>query len=149
MHEGVMQKENEIADVLGGKKFLGRSIKNMIDFDTIIRDGFPMIASELVKSTLNLSDDEFAATLGVSKRTLSRLRKKTRLPSVASDRLFRAARIFALAADVLESKENARKWLHSPQLSLGGKVPLDLLSTEAGTEKVENLLIRIEYGVIS
>ncbi|MBU4319523.1 MAG: MbcA/ParS/Xre antitoxin family protein [Thermodesulfovibrionales bacterium] len=31
----------------------------------------------------------------------------------------------------------------------GGKVPSDLLSTEAGTEKVENLLIRIEYGVIS
>lgn len=62
---------------------------------------------------------------------------------------FRAARIFALAADVLESKENARKWMHSPQLSLGGKVPSELLSTDAGTEKVENLLIRIEYGVIS
>ena len=67
----------------------------------------------------------------------------------ASDRLFRVANIFASAKQVFESEEAALKWLHNPQIGLGGRVPLDMIMTEAGTHEVENLLGRIEYGVIA
>ncbi len=40
-------------------------------------------------------------------------------------------------------------WLRQPQFALGGRVPLEMLHTEAGTREVEDLLGRIEYGVIS
>ena len=51
------------------------------------------------------------------------------------------------AVVVMESLENARKWLFSPQVGLGGAVPLEYAETEVGAREVENLLGRIEYGV--
>jgi uncharacterized protein (DUF2384 family) len=38
-------------------------------------------------------------------------------------------------------------WLRRAQPALGGRVPLDLLITQAGAEQVETLLRRIDYGV--
>ena len=58
------------------------------------------------------------------------------------------ARIFALAVSVLESEEMARKWLHRVQRGLGGRVPIEVIQTEAGAQEVEDLLERIEYGVL-
>jgi uncharacterized protein (DUF2384 family) len=37
--------------------------------------------------------------------------------------------------------------LRRPQPGLGGKIPLDLLVTQAGADEVETLLRRIEYSV--
>jgi putative toxin-antitoxin system antitoxin component (TIGR02293 family) len=53
------------------------------------------------------------------------------------------------AVEVLESEENARQWLTSPQFGLGGEVPLEYAGTEVGAREVEDLLGRIEYGVYS
>jgi putative toxin-antitoxin system antitoxin component (TIGR02293 family) len=53
------------------------------------------------------------------------------------------------AVEVMESEENARQWLASPQLGLGGAIPLDYATTEVGAREVEDLLGRIEYGVYS
>ncbi len=53
------------------------------------------------------------------------------------------------AIEVLESAENARQWLASPQVGLGGAVPLEYAETELGAREVEDLLGRIEYGVYS
>ena len=72
-----------------------------------------------------------------------------RLSPVESDRLYRFARILALAEDVFESREDAIEWLNSEQYGLGGAVPINMLQTDAGSREVEELLIRIEYGVIS
>jgi putative toxin-antitoxin system antitoxin component (TIGR02293 family) len=38
-------------------------------------------------------------------------------------------------------------WLRRPQPGLGGRVPLELLVTQAGADQVETLLRRIDYGV--
>jgi putative toxin-antitoxin system antitoxin component (TIGR02293 family) len=53
------------------------------------------------------------------------------------------------ATEVLETKENARRWLGSAQVGLGGAIPLDYAETEVGAREVEDLLGRIEYGVYS
>ena len=41
------------------------------------------------------------------------------------------------------------KLVNSPQVGLGGAVPLDYAETELGAREVEDLLSRIEYGVYS
>ena len=74
---------------------------------------------------------------------------RERLDSVTSDRLFRTARIVALAGTVLESSERGIAWLGRGQIGLGGKIPFALMTTEAGSEQVEQLLLRIEHGVYS
>ncbi len=123
--------------------------KGMFSFDAIIRKGIPYAKVRFVKAALNLTDNEFADYLGISLRTLQRKRDShERLSIPEGDRLFRIARIFALAVSVLESEEMARKWLHRAQRGLGGRVPIQLIQTEAGAQEVEDLLEKIEYGVL-
>jgi putative toxin-antitoxin system antitoxin component (TIGR02293 family) len=61
----------------------------------------------------------------------------------------RFARLMGQAVEVMESEENARQWLTSPQVGLGGAVPLEYAETEVGAREVEDLLGRIEHGVYS
>ncbi len=141
----------KIVSVLGGQVSLGRKIKNTLDLDKLIREGFPYKAGNHVRGLLNLSLPLFAEIIEVSERTLARIRRSPsqRLPAVASDRLYRLARIFSTACEVLEDQEKAREWIRRPQFGLGGKTPIELLHTEAGAREVEDLLWRIEYGIVS
>lgn len=87
--------------------------------------------------------------LGISKATLHRRKLAGRLGAAESDRVVRFARLLGRAATVMESLENGRRWLMSPQVGLGGSVPLEYAETEVGAREVEDLLGRIEYGVYS
>jgi putative toxin-antitoxin system antitoxin component (TIGR02293 family) len=68
---------------------------------------------------------------------------------ITSDRLYRVAYILALATEVFEDEDAARKWLHAPQYDLAKRIPLEVIQTEAGAREVENLLQRIEHGVMA
>ena len=139
-----------ISELMGGRKCLGRNARTSADMDALIREGIPVACASKVQTSLALPDQSFADFLSVGTRTLLRLRQNNkRLPIAAGDRLFRLARIAGLAREVLENLEAAKKWLSSPQGGLGGKRPLDLMLTEAGCREVEDLLGRIEYGVLS
>ena len=128
-------------------KLLGlrRKINNSIDLHDAIVAGFNERQIAKVKKLLNINNKNFAKLLGISERTL--LRKKEWKD--ISDRLYRLVHIFALANTVLEDSDRARQWLNESQKGLGWKVPLELMSTEPGSREVEDLLGRIEHGVIS
>ena len=139
-----MQTAAQISNILR------TNVTSYTDCDQIIREGIPWDSVSDVKSALNLTDGELARILDVSERTLSRLRRsKKRLSASAGDRLYRLIRIFSFTEEVLEDDKAARDWLHQPQVGLGGRIPLDFIRTEAGAREVEDLLGRIEYGVIS
>lgn len=145
-----MGSEQEIFSALGGKKAFGRQIKGKLQLIDQIQQGLPWAVASHLQQTLELTDLEFARLLGISERTLTRVRSvASDLTPVASDRLYRLARLFALAKEVLENEAQALVWLRRPQLGLGRRVPLELLRSEAGAREVEDLLGRIEYGVIS
>lgn len=141
----------EVAQLLGGPKILGRSINSQLKMADAVDRGLPTDSLDRVKMVLGLSDVEVAHALGISLKTIHRLRKdpSRHLSSQASDRLYRLARLYQLANDALEDPESAREWLRSPQIGLDNRVPLDLMTSEAGSREVEALLMRIEYGVIS
>lgn len=140
----------EIAEILGGWKVFRKSVWTSLLWTTQIERGFPFDALEYLKAALGLTDSEIAGALAVSTKTASRWRHaETRLPAPVSDRIFRYARIFALAENVLEDKDAAREWLHDKQMGLGGHSPIELMRTEAGAREVESLLVRIEHGVLS
>jgi putative toxin-antitoxin system antitoxin component (TIGR02293 family) len=67
------------------------------------------------------------------------------------DPIARAARdvrsVRLLAEQVLGSAVEARRWLATPSLGLGRKVPRDLLTTPDGRRLVVTLLYRIDTGV--
>ena len=87
--------------------------------------------------------------LGISKATFHRRKATGKLDVAESDRVVRFARLLGLAASVMESIDAGRRWIRSPQVGLGGAIPLEYAETEVGAREVENLLGRIEYGVYS
>ncbi|PYT35942.1 MAG: toxin-antitoxin system antitoxin component family protein, partial [Acidobacteria bacterium] len=64
-------------------------------------------------------------------------------------RLYRLARIVALAKHYLGNEEAAHRWLKRANRALGGRTPLALIDTELGARAVENVLGRIAYGGVS
>jgi putative toxin-antitoxin system antitoxin component (TIGR02293 family) len=52
------------------------------------------------------------------------------------------------AGEVFANQEKAIHWLRSPNPSLEVKTPLAAARTEQGYREVEDILVRIEHGVI-
>jgi putative toxin-antitoxin system antitoxin component (TIGR02293 family) len=52
------------------------------------------------------------------------------------------------AGEVFANQEKALHWLQSPNPSLEGKTPLEAAQTEHGYQAVEDILVRIEHGVL-
>ncbi len=146
-----MLAEKEITDALGGPKLLGKKTKTILDLADLIQKGFPTQSVFFLQKQMALGDDDYSSTLGVSNKWLGRHRKTPRqhLDANVSDRLYRIARIFTLAEEVLEERESANRWLHRAQSGLGERTPLELMKNEAGAREVEELLYRIEYGIYS
>ena len=90
------------------------------------------------------------SVIQIPPRTLTRRKAEGRLHTDESDRLIRAARIFARALILFEGDaEAARTWLLSPQAALGGTSPFEYASTEVGSREVEALIGRLEHGIPS
>lgn len=134
---------------LGGEKALGRRLASDRDVREAIRDGFPpAVVKELIRSS-GLTLNELAAALDLSTRSLQRRRRTGRLARYESDRLYRLARIVAIAAEYLGDRDRAIRWLKRPNHALGGIAPISAVDTEAGARQVENVLGRVAYGGIS
>lgn len=138
-----------VVELLGGERVLRRKLSGPLEMVEALRAGLPYKSLEAVMAALGLSREEASAVLSVPLRTLVRRKQDRRLRADESDRLYRLARVAARAVQVLESAEKAALWLRRPNRALGGVVPLELLDTEAGTQEVEAVLGRIEYGVYS
>jgi len=115
----------------------------------VIRLGLPIQELDVLQASLDVPMEKLAPKLGISKATLHRRKAQGRLGPEESDRVLRFARLMGKAVEVMECEEAARRWLNSPQVGLGGAVPLDYAETEVGAREVEDLLGRIEYGVYS
>ena len=135
---------------LGGKAVIASEPGTTAEWVARIRSGLPAASALAFKTALGLTNEELASVLGVSPRTLARLDPgKSRLDPVSGDRLVRSARLYAIAAEVLEDSAAAAQWLKATQRALGGAVPLELAQTDVGSRAVEALLGRMEHGVFT
>ena len=115
----------------------------------VVQVGLPVHELDDLQLSLEVPMEKLGLMLGISKATLHRRKLSGRLDSAESDRVVRYARLLGKAIEVMESKDNARQWLSSPQVGLDGAVPLEYAETEVGAREVEDLLGRIEHGVYS
>lgn len=139
-----------VVSVLGGPRvFHGRSLPSSVEVRERINEGLPFSAVESIRERLGLSVGEAAHVLQMPARTWARRRQSRRLAATESDRLYRLARIAAHAHAVLGSDDRASAWLRRPNRALGGEAPVTLLDTDVGARQVEDLLGRIEYGIVS
>jgi putative toxin-antitoxin system antitoxin component (TIGR02293 family) len=95
-----------------------------------------------------ISRDVACEVLNLSSRNFLRRRDQKRLSPVESDRLYRLARVLAHANRVFENPEESAEWIRTPNAALGKQQPLTLLDTDIGVQQVDQVLGRIEHGIV-
>lgn len=139
-----------IAEVLGGRKVLGRIVKSPDELTQLVRRGLPAGSLTALAGKLRVGNIVLSRKLGIPQRTLTRrLSQHSRLTAAESDRTVRLARVYANAVEMIGDEEKAAEWLRTPNRALGGERPLDRLDTDLGARAVEDVLGRIAYGVYS
>ena len=139
-----------VVDVLGGASvFKGRTVPTTTELRERIKRGLPYRSLESVRERLQLSVSEAVSVLHMPARTLARRRQTRTLDADESDRLYRIARVAAQAFAVFGAEDKAATWLRRPNRALNGELPINLLDTDVGARQIEDILGRIEHGVVS
>lgn len=71
-----------------------------------------------------------------------------RLSADESDRLFRVAHSVVVAELLFGSREKAQRWLSKPKDRFSGNSPLQMLTSTAGAQLVEELMAQLAEGFV-
>ncbi|HZP41976.1 MAG TPA: antitoxin Xre/MbcA/ParS toxin-binding domain-containing protein [Candidatus Binatia bacterium] len=137
-----------IVSALGGRKALHSEPADLDALRLRLRRGLPYDTVTALASAYEIDAKSVPAILGIPARTLARRKHERRLRPDESDRLFRVARIAALAEETLGDRAKAARWLRRPNRALGSAVPLHHLDTDLGARQVEDVLGRLSHGVL-
>lgn len=116
-----------------------------------IRRGLSVQVIDKMVKELHVSQGSLLKAIDISTATLTRRRQSSqRLNVHESDRVYRVASAYHAAVQLFEGdRENARQWMRIPSKALGGNTPLEHLDTEAGADEVQDLIGRIEHGIVT
>jgi len=142
----VVSRIDSIVDVMGGVQVLKRHISSEVDFAEAIMNGIPVRAVKNIQEYISVNDAKMASLIHLSPKTF---RSRKTLKADEGDHAYTIARVIVAAEDAIGEKDAAIEWLYSKQAALGDRIPMELIGTSAGTQAVEDLLGRIEYGVYS
>ncbi|HUF57794.1 MAG TPA: antitoxin Xre/MbcA/ParS toxin-binding domain-containing protein [Thermohalobaculum sp.] len=139
--------------ILGGPGVFDRPIHNRLEAHDILQEGLPaLVLKHLVNEVTMLGGTrgELEKAIGMSLRTFQRRRAAAKaLSREQSSRAWKFAEILGRVTEILGSRAEAEAWLQRPAMALDQRRPIDLLSTQAGVEAVEDHLTRMEYGVFA
>ena len=114
------------------------------------RDGLDYQTFEEITARLPFNLQEWASFLGVSERTLVRVRKENKsLGTSATDKVIRITQLYQKGVEVFRDEEKFSDWLDTRIMVVGGVKPKSLLDTSFGLELVDNTLGQIEYGIFA
>jgi putative toxin-antitoxin system antitoxin component (TIGR02293 family) len=139
--------------LLGGRHTLRRSIHSRLEAHDLLQKGLPGHAlNHLVKYVAILRGSDHGGlekAVGISFRTYQRRLDALDKPlsPQQSGRTWKFAEILGRAIELFGSQDEAEEWLERPAMALDQRKPIDLLSTPAGVESLEDHLTRLEYGV--
>jgi putative toxin-antitoxin system antitoxin component (TIGR02293 family) len=121
------------------------SLRSDRDLARIVEERLPLHSIEAISEN-GLSEDEIYSFI-LPRRTLSHRKSRGELLThEESDRAVRIARILSLAEEVFGDDAKAGRWLRKPKSRFAGRMPLELLRTEAGGRLVEEMLLQLDYG---
>ncbi|UFH51989.1 antitoxin Xre/MbcA/ParS toxin-binding domain-containing protein [Spirosoma sp. KNUC1025] len=113
------------------------------------RQGMLRSEADQVAQLAGLTDVELARILNMSVRNLHRLKADDKLAQDASERLLLLTNLLKHGLDVFdEDAQTLAEWLRSPIRELNTQSPLSLLDTTTGFGLVDDVLGRIEHGIV-
>lgn len=118
-------------------------------FIDMIRQGLPKKVMDHLLTKLDISEDEMASILHVSKRTLQRRSSQESLNEEQSERLIELAKLYSKGEEVIGDLEKFKEWMNSKTTALGNKRPKDFLDTSIGINILLDELGRIQHGIFA
>ncbi|RRB09349.1 type II RES/Xre toxin-antitoxin system antitoxin [Larkinella rosea] len=113
------------------------------------RQGMPRVEADRVAELAGLTDIELARILNMSIRNLHRLKPDDKMARDASERLLLLTNLLRHGLDVFDGDaETLADWLRSPIRELNSQSPIYLLDTTTGFGLVDDVLGRIEHGIV-
>lgn len=129
---------------------LGLSASNSAELIQQVERGFSFKTLHTLESRSGLPGAALAGLVGIPERTLARRKSKGKFTPEESERLLRLGTVFDQAVELFEGdRAAALRWLTAPRKALEGKTPLAYARTELGAREVEDLIGRLEHGVVS
>lgn len=114
-----------------------------------VEEGLPVMDVVRFSKQAGFTNDELAKLINVPARTYARrVAGKTRLTIAEGERAARLMRLFDIAKALFGTDENTRGWFNARIPALGWKTPLEYAQTEPGAREVENVIGRIEHGIV-
>jgi putative toxin-antitoxin system antitoxin component (TIGR02293 family) len=139
--------------LLGGRGTLHRQVRNRLEAHDLLQEGLPGHALKYLVTYVSILRTPHHGSLekavGISLRTYQRRKDVLDKPlnPEQSGRTWKFAEILGRATELFGSQAEAEAWLERPEMALDQRRPIDLLSTPAGVETVQDHLTRLEYGV--
>jgi putative toxin-antitoxin system antitoxin component (TIGR02293 family) len=139
----------KIAEVLGGRRVLGRNVKTMRDLDEIVRRGIPKSALDSFLSRITPARERRELSVQLRHRIVPRTtyQRVGRLNLQASETTERLARLYAIATAAFDDPEAARRFLMTPHPELDDHTPFDTALTEIGGRVVKEVIERGLHGL--
>ncbi|GLR04956.1 type II RES/Xre toxin-antitoxin system antitoxin [Vibrio hyugaensis] len=115
-----------------------------------VHKGFEPKVYRNIVERVKLSQNEFQHVTLIPVSTIKRrLKNEERFNTQESDAIYRLAMLLKLATELFDDEERALSWMRENVYGLGGKRPLDMVSTTVDFEIVKDLIGRLEHGVFS
>jgi putative toxin-antitoxin system antitoxin component (TIGR02293 family) len=139
--------------LLGGRETLKRSVHSRLEAHDLLEEGLPARALDFLVSYVAFlrapHHGSLEKAVGISLRTYQRRKDALDKPlsPQQSGRTWKFAEILGRVIRLFGPQADAEEWMKRPQMALDRRRPIDLLSTPAGVETLEDHLTRLEYGV--
>lgn len=113
-----------------------------------IERGLPSTALNEIASATGIPKKRLIEGLRFATRTITlREKAKSRFTLEESERIMRVVRLRHLLKDLFTTDAAIAQWLNGQDAALGNRTPLEMLATDIGAAKVENLTKAMMHGV--
>jgi|SRR5579884_268692 len=136
-----------VGQVLGGARVLGHAVTSLLELNEAVQRGLPKSTLRNVVRRVFPDGAEQRAIMHRIVPEATYKRRRERLSAVESERTERLARVIAMAEEVWEDRDQARRFLTTPHPEMGGKTPVEAAFTELGARQAEEVMARIVYGL--
>jgi putative toxin-antitoxin system antitoxin component (TIGR02293 family) len=143
----ILMQPQHIQEILGGPRVLGKPVRSLLELSDAVERGLPKATLRNVARRVYSDAAEQRAMMHRVVPEATYKRRRDLLSPAESGRTERLARVVAMAEDVWQDRERARRFLTTPHAEIGGKTPLDAALTELGARLAEEVMARIVYGL--
>lgn len=124
-------------------------LSNKLAIILVIREGVPYSLFNLIRNYAPFSENDWSNFLDISTKSLHRYKQTLRqFKPLQSEKIIEMAEVTSIGLDVFGEMEKFKLWLDTPNFSLGGLKPMELLKDSYGKEMVVSELTRINHGIL-